>query len=295
MFIADVIRSWLGWCPHARMVKTSQPKRSPPPLDNPTILPDGGPSGSGRVRKGKEIAAESITILARNRQLFWFSFLMFLTFLLSVVADQYIQGISGITAFPGVISSPAILRAVLTFAAAFIGQFVFFFLVAGLIICVSPIPTGTAMTIREGLSRAWSHKRSIAGWTLIGALLWIAAGAFACGFYLITVFSLPAVVLDNRDLVAAIRESVAIFRRMWVETYVSFGIILLISMGFVFVTLFFLGQAAFAYGLVIEGTLAGIIGLVVYVLMAIGLVIMGIAICILYNVAEVSDSVKVMV
>ena len=139
------------------------------------------------------------------------------------------------------------------------------------------------MTIREGLSRAWDHKRPIAGWTLIGALLWILVGPFTIGFYLVTVFALPAIVLDNKDLVAAIRESVFIFQRMWVETYISFASILLISIGFVFVTLFFLGQVAFAYGLTIGGILAGMLGLVVYVFMAIGLVVMGIATGILYT------------
>jgi len=137
------------------------------------------------------------------------------------------------------------------------------------------------MTIREGLSRAWYHKRSIAGWTIIGALLWIAAGPFAIGFYLITVFALPAIVLDNKDL--AIRDSILIFRRMWVETYVSFGIIFLITIGFVFVTLFSLGQVAFVYGLINGGIITGMISLVMGVLMAIGLVIMGIATFILYT------------
>ena len=70
---------------------------------------------------------------------------------------------------------------------------------------------------------------------------------------------------------------------MWVETYVSLGIILLITIGLVFVMLFVLGQLAFAYGLIIGGILPGIIGLVVYVFMAIGLVVMGIATFFLYT------------
>jgi membrane-anchored glycerophosphoryl diester phosphodiesterase (GDPDase) len=171
----------------------------------------------------------------------------------------------------------------LTFTAAFIENFVFFYLSAGLIICVSQIPLGNSITIREGLSQAWYHKRPIAGWTIIGALLWISVGYYAIGFYLITVFALPAIVLDNKDLIAAIRESIFIFRRMWVETYVSFGIILLITIGFVLVTLFSLGQVAFAYGLINGGIIAGMISLVMCVLMAIGLVIMGITTFFLYK------------
>jgi hypothetical protein len=171
----------------------------------------------------------------------------------------------------------------LTLTAAFIENFVFFYLAAGLILCVSQIPPGNPITIREGLSRAWYHKRPIAGWTIIGALLWITAGPFAIGFYLVTIFALPAIVLDNKDLVAALRESVSIFRRMWMETYVSFGSILLITMGFVFLMLFFLGQVAFVHGLDPGGIVAGMIGLVVPVLMAIGVVIMGIATFFLYK------------
>jgi hypothetical protein len=283
MHLTEVIRDWLGWCPDARILTTSQPGISVPLLGNPTILPDGGSSGSGRIGRGKDIAVKSIKILIRNRRLLWFSFLMVLTFIVSIVTDLYIRFISGTNAFPGVINSPAIIWAVLTFTAAFMENFVFFYLAAGLIICASQIPPGNLVTLREGLSRAWYYKRPIAGWTIIGALLWIPAGFFAYGFYLITVFALPAIVLDHKDLIAAIRESIVIFRRMWVETYVSFAIILLITIGFVLFTLFSLGQAAFAYGIINGGIIAGMISLVTCVLMAIGLVMMGIATFILYR------------
>jgi hypothetical protein len=290
--ISEIIHGWLGWCPDARILKTSHAGIVTPPLENPTILPDGGPSGSGRIRRGKDVAAESMKMLVRNGRLLWFSFLIGLTFVVTIVTDLYIGFISGTNAFFGtsVMNPPTILVAegslqwvALTFTAAVIEFVVFFSLAAGLILCVSQIPLGNSMTIREGLSRAWYHKRAIAGWTIIGALLWISAGPFACGFFLITVFAIPAIVLDNKDLVTAIRDSVSIFRRMWVETYVSFGSILLITLGFVFVTLFAIGQVAFAYGLINEGILAGMIGLVMCVLMAIGLVIMGIDTFILYR------------
>jgi hypothetical protein len=68
-----------------------------------------------------------------------------------------------------------------------------------------------------------------------------------------------------------------------VETYVSFGIILLISLGLVLVTLFCLGQAAFAAGLFPGSMIAGMIPLVVSAFMALGLVVMGIATGILYT------------
>jgi hypothetical protein len=281
--VSELIRDRFGWCPNVRIFTTSQAGISAPLPGNPTILPDGGSSGSGRIGRGKDIAAKSIKILIRNRRLLWFSFLILLTFIVSIVTDLYIRFISGTNAFPGVMNSPAILWAVLTFTASFIENFVFFYLAAGLIICASQIPSGNSMNIREGLSRVWNHKRSIACWTIIGALLWIPAGVFAIGFYLITLFALPAMVLDNKDLITAIRESIVIFLRMWVETYVSFGIILLISMGFVLVTLFSLGQAAFAYGIINGGIIAGMISLVTCVLMAIGLVIMGIATFFLYT------------
>jgi hypothetical protein len=280
--VSEIIRDRFGWCPDTRILTTSQPGISAPLFGNPTILPDGGSSGTGRIRRGKDIAVKSMTILLQNGRLLWFSFLMLLTFIVSIVTDWYIQNIFGTSAFPGVMNSLVILRAALTFTAAFIENFVFFYLAAGLIICVSQIQPGNSMSLREGLSRAWNHKQPIAGWALIGALLWIPAGVFAIGFYLVTLFVLPATVLDNKDLIAAIRESIVIFRRMWVETYVSFGIILLITVGFILVTFFSLGQAAFAYGIINGGIIAGMISLVTCVLMAVGLVIMGIATFILY-------------
>ncbi len=290
--ISEIIREWGGWCPNARILKTSQAGILAPPTENPTILPDGGSSGSGRIRRGQDFATTSIKILVRNRRLLWFSFLILLIFIFTIVTDLYIRFISRTNAFPGtsVMNSPPILFAeeslhwvALTLTAAFIENFMFFYLSAGLIICVSQIPLGNSISIREGLSQAWYHKRSIAGWTIIGALLWISAGYYTIGFYLITVFVLPAIVLDNKDLIAAIRESIFIFRRMWVETFVSFGIILLITIGFVFVTLFTLGQVTFAYGIINRGIIAGMISLVMCVLMAIGLVIMGIATFFLYK------------
>jgi len=257
------------------------------------MLPDGGSSGSERIWRGKDFAAESIKILARNRRLLWFSFLIFLIFVLSIGIDLCLQDIFGTNAFPGVMNVSALLWFALTFTAAFIVYFVFFSLAAGLVICVSQIPLENSISIREGLSRAWSYKRPIAGWTVIGALLWIPVGPFICGFYLITVFALPAIVLDNKDLVAAIRESVAIFWRVWVETYVSFGIVLLVSIGLVFVTLFSLGQVGYAYGLINGGNDINMIrSLVVNILMAVGVVVMGIATCILYTYEKTGVSLR---
>lgn len=290
--VSELIHGWLGWCPDARILKTSQAGILNPPLENPTILPDGGSSGSGRIRRGKDFATKSIKILVRNRQLLWFSFLILLTFIFTIVTDLYIQFISGTNAFPGtsVMNSSMILFAegslqwiALTFTAAFIENFVFFYLSAGLIICVSQIPLGNSINIREGLSQAWYHKRSIAGWTIIGALLWISVVYYTFGFYLITVFALPAIVLDNKDLIAAIRESIFIFQRIWVEIFVSFGIILLITIGLFLVTLIPIGQVVFTYGPIPGGIIAGMISLVMCVLMAIGLVIMGISTFILYK------------
>jgi hypothetical protein len=281
MHFAEVIRGWLGWCPDAQVFPASQPGLSVPQHGNPAILPESGSPGSGRIGRGKDIAAASMKILARNGRLFWFSFLMFLVFIAMVVTDRYIREVSGITTVPGAMDSSAVLWGALTFAAAFIGHFVFFMLAAGLVICVPQILQGNPVSVREGVSRAWNYRRPVAGWTLVGALLWISAGVFACGFYLVTLFALPAMVLDTKDLVTALRESVAVFRRMWVETYVSFGSILLISIGLVVVMLFSIGQVGYAYVPMTEDMLAIVIRVVVYGFMAIGLVVMGIATVIL--------------
>ena len=167
--IAEIIHERLGWCPDARILTTSHAAVSAPPLGNPTILPDSGSSGSARIRRGTDFAAESMNILMRNSRLLWFSFLMVLTFIAAIIADLYIGYISGTNAFFGnsVMNSSTILVAegsvqwvALTFTAAFIEFFVFFYLAAGLILCVSAIPERNSMSIREGLSRAWSHNCS---------------------------------------------------------------------------------------------------------------------------------------
>ena len=101
--LSEIIRGWLGWCPNARILKTSQAGISAPPLGNPTILPDGGSSGSERIRRGKDVATESIKILVRNRRLLWFSFLMLLTFIVAIVTDLVYRGL-----FPGRTHFPAL-------------------------------------------------------------------------------------------------------------------------------------------------------------------------------------------
>jgi hypothetical protein len=156
--VSELIRGWLGWCPNARILKTSQPGIVSPPLENPTVLP-----GSGRIRRGKDLATESVKILVQNRRLLWFSFLILLTFIFTIVTDLYIQFISGTNAFPGfgvqysttiLFAKGSLERVALTFTTAFIEYFVFFYLSAGLIICVSQIPLGNSISIREGLSQA---------------------------------------------------------------------------------------------------------------------------------------------
>jgi hypothetical protein len=282
--VSERICGWLGWCPDSRTHKTSRPRVSVAPIENQAILSDGGSSGSERIGNGIDFAIKSIKILVQNRELLWFSCLFFLTFIVSMVTNLYIQEISGINAFPGVMNFQALLWVALTFAMAFIANFVFFYLAAGLVICVSHIPTGNSIAVREGLSRAWHYKRPIAGWTLIGALLWIPIGLFIYGFFMITVFALPAILLDNKDLTAAIRESIFKFQRIWVETYVSFGMIVLVSIGFVFVALFSIGQIGVAYGLSDGGSIVSrLISLVVPALMAIGLVVLGITLFTLYS------------
>jgi hypothetical protein len=78
---------------------------------------------------------------------------------------------------------------------------------------------------------------------------------------------------------------------MWVETLAFFGIILLITIGFLLVTLFSIGQVGFAYGLIIGDIIVGMIAsLVMSVLMAIGVVVMGIAIFILYKYEKAGSS-----
>jgi hypothetical protein len=244
MHLAQTIRKYLGWCPNARPICASQMAITAPGVTTQPVKPAGEADGSERIDRGFNLFFGSIRILFRNRQMFWFSFLTGLVLLFSLmttIALQFFSGIDPLTGGNLAMGSPATLIArgslvwyTLTFSSQLIAVFCALFLMVGLITCVSLLLSGRAATIREGLSNARSHVRSIAGWAVVFAIvgtvqsvltnlypenfsLVVISGIVVVFLYLVTLFVIPIFVFEEKSLIGATMGSLSLFRKTWGE------------------------------------------------------------------------------
>lgn len=254
--VSEVIRGWLGWCPNAAVMRMSPGVVRAPPVILNSSVPDGGTGGPGRISRGASLAVGSLRILFRNLRLLIFSFLTGLVMIFSLATNLYLQAVSGTNPFPGmnlVTIPPEVLIAkgslewvALTFAIGFISSFLTYILLAGLLSCVSSIISEKACTFREGLARAGGCMRSLAAWAVVGSLLGTAGSCIMTAdsagipvvilsmgaiylFFILTIFVVPAIVVDGVGIVPAIRQSLVVFRKIWGEIIVCFGILLLVA------------------------------------------------------------------
>ena len=146
-----------------------------------------------------------------------------------------------------------------------VSYFVVIFFNTGLITCVSARLQGRDATVGEGISNAMRHIGPILAWAVIAATVGIIlrtiqnrsgtlgriAVAIAGGVWsLVTMFVIPVLVLEDKGVVDAIKESVALFRKTWGESVVGsfsigliFGAIAAVGLLFVFAA-FFTGNMA---------------------------------------------------
>jgi len=146
-----------------------------------------------------------------------------------------------------------------------VSYFVVIFFNTGLITCVSARLQGRDATVGEGISNAMRHIGPILAWAVIAATVGIIlrtiqnrsgtlgriAVAIAGGVWsLVTMFVIPVLVLEDKGVVDAIKESVALFRKTWGESVVGsfsigliFGAIAAVGLLFVFAA-FFTGNIA---------------------------------------------------
>ena len=121
--------------------------------------------------------------------------------------------------------------------------FVAIFFNTGLITCVSARLQGRETSISEGLSNAVRHIVPILMWAIIAATVGMIlrtvqnrvgfigkiAVALVGGIWsLVTIFVVPVLVLENKGVVDATKESIALFRKTWGESVVgsvSIGVI----------------------------------------------------------------------
>lgn len=312
--MVDAIRQRLGWCPDAQEFRAGGGAIPVPSVTAHSPEPAGDAGRPGRIRRGAGLALGSIRLLIRNRRLLWFSLLTGLVMIFSIASGMYLLFISGVPLFPGtglLTGSQAVLIAkgslpwfVLTFLLGTISSFLVYYLLAGLIVCVSGIFEGRTVTIREGLSLAADHLRDLAGWAAIAALVGTLLSyytnvlpvtfpvllipmAASIVFFLITMFVVPAIVLGKADLLSAIRESAAVFRKTWAEFIVCSCLFFLIAFLIILISLVFIAAVAFSSGSQ-TATVTAIFGymLVMLAILFIGSTVVGIATLGLYTYAK---------
>jgi hypothetical protein len=139
------------------------------------------------------------------------------------------------------------LGALFFYASLFIFYLVSYFVViffnTALISCVNARLQGREMSVGEGLSNALRHFTPILGWALLSATVGIIlqlvrerggiagqiASAIAGGAWgLVTFFVVPVLILEDKGVFDAIKESTSLIRKTWGESIIGSGSIMLV-------------------------------------------------------------------
>jgi len=129
------------------------------------------------------------------------------------------------------------------FAFYLVSYFVVIFFNTALISCVNARLQGRDMPVGEGLSNALRHITPILEWALISATVGIIlqlireragifgeiAAAIAGGAWgLVTFFVVPVLVLEDKGVFDAIKDSTSLIRKTWGESIIGSGSIMLV-------------------------------------------------------------------
>ncbi len=190
-----------------------------------------------RIGRSIEIFRTSWGILMEDKKLLVFpllsgiiSLIVLATFIIPLVIGQVMGGLF----------SYAIL--VIFYLASYL---VVIFFNTALISCVNARLQGREMSVGEGLSNALRHVVPILGWALLSATVGVVlqlirerggifgqiASAIAGGAWgLVTFFVVPVLVLEDKGVLDAMKESAFLIRKTWGESIIGTGSIMLVFM-----------------------------------------------------------------
>jgi hypothetical protein len=129
------------------------------------------------------------------------------------------------------------------FAFYLVSYFVVIFFNTALVSCVNARLQGKEMSVGEGLKNAMNHFTSILAWALVSATVGlilqilreeggyigkIAASLVGGAWGLVTFFVVPILVLEDKGVVDAIKDSTNLIRKTWGETIIGSGSIMLV-------------------------------------------------------------------
>lgn len=189
----------------------------------------------------------------------------------------------------------------LLFAFYITSYFIVIFFNTALIMCVNARFQGKEISVSEGLSGAARHVPAIFAWALVSATVGIIlhlterragfigriATALIGGIWsLVTFFVVPVIVLENRGVVDAIKESVSLMKRTWGESIVGSGSILLIFFGIGIISLILVFSTLLVGNMVVFGIAVVLFILLIVALMIVASAMQGIFVTALYLYAR---------
>jgi hypothetical protein len=224
-----------------------------------------------RIMRSFELVKASWRILMEDKKLLAFPIMSGIVTLL-VIATFVVPLIISNGAYS--LATDSVTGIVLLFLFYLVCYFVVIFFNVGLISCVHAKLNGKDMTVREGLSAAGRHLGSIVAWAVIastvglilhiiedraGLLGQIAAAVVGGVWSLVTLFVMPVLAFEDKNVFSAMKESLELFKKTWGESVVgtisitlifgAMGVVgLLLVLGTLFIgstTLFFVALALF--------------------------------------------------
>jgi hypothetical protein len=209
------------------------------------------------ISRSWELVKASWRILSQDRKLLVFPVLSGICTLLVVISFILPLFLSG-AVFGRASAGPAPWY-VLLFLFYVVTYFVAIFFNTALITCVHALLQGRETSITDGLSNAARHIVPILMWAIIAATVGMIlrtvqnrvgfigkiAVALVGGIWsLVTIFVVPVLVLEDKGVVDATKESIALFRKTWGESVVGsisigviFGAIMIVGLLGVFAAL----------------------------------------------------------
>ena len=197
-----------------------------------------------RISRSLELVKGSWRVLMEDRTLLAFPVLSGVVMLIVIAA--FILPLlfsNGALSF----ETGSVTGIVLLFLFYLVSYAVVIFFNAGLVSAVHAQLQGEPVSVREGLSAAGRHLGAILAWAAIaatvglvlrlvedreGGLGQVAAGLVGGAWTLVTVFVVPVLVLEERGVADAMKESLELVRRTWGESVVGS-----LSIGLVFVAI----------------------------------------------------------
>jgi len=183
-----------------------------------------------RIMRSFGLVKASWRVLMDDKKLLAFPIMSGIVTLL--VIATFVLPLNGLNLF----TTNSVTGIVLLFLFYLVSYFVVIFFNVGLISCVHAKLNGKNMTVGEGLSAAGRHIGSIVAWAVIAATVGlilrmiedragflgqIAAAVVGGVWSLITLFVVPVLAFEDKNVFSAMKESLELFKKTWGESVVG--------------------------------------------------------------------------